>query len=184
MFDNAFDTVGTPTALTSSAIVLFLDLHARTAEVIERYLPPQSVLYVAAFGSFQILPNGDRFVGWDTSGHMTQHTGEGIVVYHAQISDETAPNMGSYRTFKPPFADLVVAKSRPDLYSFSWTCSLGSAFHVSWNGASDVDMWVFYGGREVEVSCHNSQFHEIMRVKKKGFRDHGRGKFIYPIWIC
>ena len=81
IFDNASSTVGAPTA-SSSAVVVLLDLEARTAQVIERY-PHSDLNYGALFGSVQFLATGDRFIGWGGALDVSQHTQDNELVFHA-----------------------------------------------------------------------------------------------------
>ena len=62
IFDNGFNGIMAPTASSSSAIVLLLDLLARTAQVVERYTPPfdSPVQYAALFGAVNFQSNGNR----------------------------------------------------------------------------------------------------------------------------
>ncbi|KAL8726061.1 MAG: hypothetical protein Q9166_006940 [cf. Caloplaca sp. 2 TL-2023] len=143
MFDNAFATVGPPTAASSSAIVVLLDLEAMTGQVVERYTHPRKE-YAAMFGSVQFLPNGDRFVGWGSTRQISQHTQDGEVVYHAELGDNSAV-IGSLRAFKAPWSARPLTD--PDLYSYSWTCGWKTTMYASWNGATDVKSWRFFKGK-------------------------------------
>ena len=160
LFDNAFDAIGAPTAPSSAAIVILLDLGARTAQVLERYLLPQPQ-HAAAFGSVQFLDNGDRFVGWGTSRHITQHARDGRLVYHAEIADARA-TIGSFRAFKAPWSSKP--QTRPDLYGYAWTCGWPSTLYASWNGATEVRAWVYFG-----AGTEDGLFEKIALAKTDGF---------------
>ncbi|KAL8709496.1 MAG: hypothetical protein Q9220_005738 [cf. Caloplaca sp. 1 TL-2023] len=149
MFDNAIDRYENhPTAPFSSAIIVLLDFIAMTARVVERYPHPRGEL-ARIFGSVQILPNGDRFVGWGSTRHISQHTRGGKMVYHAQMGDNPDELIGSLRAFK---SKDWVGRPRtrgPDVYSCSRSCrGERTSMYASWNGATEVARWVFYGGRE------------------------------------
>ncbi|KAL8951566.1 MAG: hypothetical protein Q9222_002476 [Ikaeria aurantiellina] len=150
MFDNAMNRYEkSTTASCSSAIIVLLDFEAMTAQVVERYLHPRGE-YARIFGSVQILPNGDRFIGWGSTRQVSQHTRDGVMVYHAEMGDRDRPELiGSLRAFK---SKEWVGRPRtrgPDLYSnYSWTCGRGGTkMYASWNGATEVERWAFYGGR-------------------------------------
>lgn len=165
VFDNAFDTVGPPTAASSAGTILLLDLRARTAQVLERYTFSQPQ-HAAAFGSVQFLGNGDRFIGWGTLCHMTQHTRDARLVYHAEIAD-AASMMGSYRIFKAPWKSMPT--TRPDIYAYSWTCAHRATLYASWNGATEVRTWAFYGADQP-----SGPFEEIALTRRDGFETRVR----------
>ena len=120
IFDNAFSTVEAPTASSSSAVVVLLDLEARTAQVIERY-PHPDLKHGALFGSVQFLATGDRFIGWGGALYVSQHTQDNELVFHAQIA-EGSELVGSFCTFKGLWHAKPLIK--PDLHSYSWATLL------------------------------------------------------------
>ena len=159
-FDNAWDTYGAPTAQSSSGVVILLDLIHRTAQVVERYPHPGGT-YAAMFGSIDLLPNGDRFIGWGSLKDATQYTRSRELVYHVQIG-EKASMVGSLRTFKRPWS--ATPHWRPDVFAYSWVCGWPSVLYASWNGATDVYGWSFYGS-----NSSDGQFQSLGTVKKNGF---------------
>ena len=170
VFDNAFDCTAetTPTSPSSGALVLLLDLEAGVATILERYTPPFDLL-AAAFGGFQLLPNGRRVVGWGSGRWLSVHNQssysidmnrnnakeyddksvemeDSSLLYLAEVGD-VGDNMGTYRVFKHPWVGHPDLKELV-LESFSWTCDWQTVFWVSWNGATEVESWVFYGRKE------------------------------------
>ncbi|KAL9613650.1 MAG: hypothetical protein Q9167_001826 [Letrouitia subvulpina] len=160
LFDNAFDTSSVPTSDCSAAIVVILDLLAWTARVVERYPHPKGA-FAAMFGSVDFLPNGDRFIGWGSLNEVSQHTQSGVIVYHAEIEPKNTL-VGSFRAFKREW------QARPiwgiSVYAYSWVCGWRSALYVSWNGATDVWEWTFYGSHLVD-----GEFELLGMAKKQGF---------------
>ena len=146
LFHNAFDTTKPPTASSSSALVILLDLVAKTATIIESYPHPGGA-FAAMFGSVDFLPNGDRFVGWGSLKEATQFTSNGEVLWHAQTGDKRTM-IGSLRTLKREWHSARKLDSRPDGFGYSWVCGWKSALYASWNGATEVGSWRFYGGNE------------------------------------
>ncbi len=159
-FDNAWDTYGAPTAQSSSGVVILLDLIHRTAQVVERYPHPGGT-YAAMFGSIDLLPNGDRFIGWGSLKDATQYTRSGELIYHAQIG-EKASMVGSLRTFKRPWS--ATPHWGPDVFAYSWVCGWPSVLYASWNGATDVYGWNFYGS-----NSSGGQYQWLGTVEKDGF---------------
>ena len=162
IFDNAFFALGkgVPTANSSSAIVVLLDLHAMTGRVIERYTQPEG-MYGALFGSVQFLANGDRFIGWGGNRGFSQYSQSNELLLHAEIANSATPTW-SYRTFKAPW--FARPTTQPDLYTYSWTCSWKTSMYASWNGATDVASWRFYGS-----SSSDGGFEKLTVVGKDGF---------------
>lgn len=162
IFDNAFFFLGKglPTAGSSSAIVVLLDLDAMTGQVIERYTHPKG-MYGALFGSVQFLANGDRFIGWGGQRGFSQYTQNNELLLDGEIANEVMPTW-SYRTFKAPWSARPT--TRPDLYTYSWKCHWKTSLYASWNGATDVSSWRFYGG-----PCEDGAFEEMALAVKDGF---------------
>lgn len=162
IFDNGFFMLGGrgPTAESSSAIVVLLDLDAMTGQVIERYTQPEG-MYGPLFGSVQFLPNGDRFIGWGAQRGFSQYTQNNELVFHAEIANEALPTW-SYRTFKGPWSARPT--TQPDLYTYSWNCYWNTSMYASWNGATDVGSWRFYGG-----PSEDGPFEETAFAAKDGF---------------
>ena len=162
VFDNAFFVHGgrAPTAQSSSAIVILLDLDAMTGQVIERYSHPEDK-YGVLFGSVQFLVNGDRFIGWGGQRGFSQYAQTNELMFHAELATQAIPTW-SYRTFKGPWS--ARSTTAPDLFTYSWNCYWNTSMYASWNGATDVRSWRFRGGASEE-----GPFAETVVVAKDGF---------------
>ena len=136
-----------------------------TGQVIERYTQPQD-MYSVLFGSFQFLPKGDRFIGWGGQRGFSQYTQDSELVYDAVIANDTEPTW-SYRTFKGSWS--ARPQTLPDLYTYSWNCHWNTSMYGSWNGATDVESWRFYGGHSEDGS-----FEETAFVAKEGFETRAK----------
>ncbi|MCJ1350954.1 MAG: hypothetical protein MMC33_000936 [Icmadophila ericetorum] len=147
IFDNGFNGIMAPTASSSSAIVLLLDLLARTAQVVERYTPPfdSPVQYAALFGAVNFQSNGNRFIGWGAS--MSEYTQESQLLFHAEW-DTGSDLSRSYRAYKGPWIGRPTTD--PDVFSYSWTCFWDTTIYVSWNGATEVVAWRVLGSAHSE----------------------------------
>ena len=113
------------------------------------------------FGSIDLLPNGDRFIGWGSLKDATQYTRSGELLYHAQIGEKNSM-VGSLRTFKKPWS--ARPHWGPDSFAYSWVCGWPSVLYASWNGATEIHAWTFYGG---ETS--DGQFQSLGTAEKDGF---------------
>ena len=144
ILDNAFASITkrAPSAKSSAAIVILLDLVAMTGQVIERYAQPDG-MFGAMFGSVQFQPDGGRFIDWGGQRTISQYTQDNELVYHAELADAAMPTL-SYRAHKGPWVGRPATK--PDIFSYSWTCTWATAMYASWNGATEVKSWRFFGG--------------------------------------
>ena len=163
VFDNAFDaSKSRPTASSSSALILLLDLQAYTARIIEHYPHPRGKK-AAMFGSLSLQPNGERFIGWGSGHDMSQHSSDGQVKFYAVLGDDD-DMIGSYRAFKEPW--IGNPTSIPDVYAYAWGCTWRSVIYVSWNGATEVRSYRVLGANDDE---RLAEFKEVAFEAKTGF---------------
>ena len=92
-----------------------------------------------AMGNLQELPDGGVFVGWGTTGGMTEFDAAGTVRYDASFADGSA----SYRIFRFPWHGTPPGRPAVTLAQ-----DAGGALtaRVSWNGATDVARWQLLSG--------------------------------------
>jgi len=139
---------------------------------------PVNPVATFAEGSYDILPNGNYFIGYGFQPHMKefgpQSASGADVRWSAQFGFKNAAQ--SYRAYKsdwhatpssPPNLVVQVIQSDDEL---SGCGSGGSNLRgfVSWNGATDVVNYVLKAGRD--------QLEQIGRVQRKGFET----KFVIP----
>ncbi|KAL8792804.1 MAG: hypothetical protein Q9195_004617 [Heterodermia aff. obscurata] len=168
VYDNAFGgTDAPPTSPVSAALLLLLNLHNHTAQIIERHPHPRAKL-AAIFGSVSLLPNGERLLGWGSTQDMSQQTPSGHIKWHAVYGTDEAV-IGSYRAFKGRWTGRP--NTKPAVYAFAWGCMWPSVAHVSWNGATEVREYVVYGARE-----EGGPFVEVGRGQKTGFETKVMGE--------
>ena len=170
IFDNAVNsnTGPRPSVGSSAGIVVLLDLKARTGQVVEQYVQPEG-MFAALFGSMQFLPNGDRFIGWGGQRSFSQYTQRNELVFHAELADAATPTF-SYRAFIGSWVGLPMTK--PDVFSYSWTCAWKTTMYASWNGATEVRSWRFFGG----VSA-SGPFKLAVTVDRVGFETRAVASF-------
>jgi hypothetical protein len=108
-------------------------------------------------GNLQILPNGDRFVGWGQAPFFSLYSKTGKLLFDAALPD---PDM-SYRAYVQPWT------GKP-LYPPSGVASTRSGHttvYASWNGATQVKSWeVLSGG-----SGAGAKAQVIGRARRNGF---------------
>ena len=142
-------------------LVLRTDRTPMTAEVVARYNHPHGE-HAINQGDFQILPNGNAFLGWRDQALQSEHTPDGKVVLEANL----LPQLYSYRNFKLPWVGHP--KEPPDVRAESIKTESGeinTVVHVSWNGATEVAAWSLYkatkgGKKEVKL---------VQKAQRNGF---------------
>ena len=168
--DNGFAYITKPplTGNASAAIVILLDLVAMTGRVIEHYPQPDGMV-APLFGSVQFQLDGSRFIGWGGQRTISQIMQDNTLVYHAELANAAFPTF-SYRAHKGPWRGRPDTK--PDIYSYSWMCYWSTTMYASWNGATEVKTWRFFGG-----SSPLGPFKLAVIVEKDGFETRGLASF-------
>lgn len=109
-------------------------------------------------GNFQLLPNGNAFIGWSENSYISESSSSGRVLMEAQF---TSDRFVTYRAYKFNFtsapAELPVLKGFAYGQSPERSVSL---YYVSWNGATEVARWEFYDSKD---------HHMIGRTPRSGF---------------
>ncbi|KDN71246.1 hypothetical protein CSUB01_11950 [Colletotrichum sublineola] len=139
LFDNARRPAFEPKRPSSGLIVL-LDHRTKTARVEKRYSGPEIEYTTKIAGSTLVLPNGNVLVGFGDAACFTEYTSDGIPGFKACVRDQSHGTL--YRVYKSPWI----------------------AFHVSWNGATEVKSWRVYGALHPD-----GPFSQVTQVPKKGF---------------
>ncbi|KAI9815742.1 MAG: hypothetical protein M1827_002138 [Pycnora praestabilis] len=158
LFDNASDGTNT-TAAYSSGMVIAIDNATNTAKLINQYIAPDGGLLSTSQGNTQILPNTNVFLGWGDNDNITEHTADGTPVFAATFAFTGALQ---YRSFK--FNWTATPIDTPALYTYAKTTSASTVFYVSWNGATEVDIWRFYTSNSTTGS-----FNVLANTTKLGF---------------
>ncbi|KAJ5086214.1 hypothetical protein N7532_010985 [Penicillium argentinense] len=139
----------------SSALIIEIETGTTpmTARVLRRYNRPDGDL-TRLRGNAQVLPDKNMFVCWSQGGYISEFTEDGELVMSARF---TSPRFSNYRAYKFEFTgrptippDMVAAVHATD------DTNLVTTIWVSWNGATEVDVWRFYARR--------SQFDEPVYV--------------------
>jgi hypothetical protein len=140
------DEAGPPQKAPSSrGLVLRLDAKRRRAAVVSEYRRPADTS-AQSEGSFQTLPNGNRFVGFGAEPFFSEFTDAGRMVFDAQLPQDD----GSYRVYRFPWK--ATPRTRPDAVVNA------GAVYVSWNGATEVARWQVLAGGSVVASARKSGF--------------------------
>lgn len=125
--------------MSSSGLVLHLDMETMHASLVSRYPAPHDLLSHKE-GSVDILANGNVLCYWGGSPFFTEHTGDGSqVVWAAHFADQDAL---TYRAYKANFT--ATPSSNPDVLSIAHSRAGPTVWYISWNGATEVRSWRIY----------------------------------------
>jgi hypothetical protein len=162
VFDNAS---APPEESQSRALLLHVDTKAMRVTLKRAYEHPAGLL-ADNQGSMQLLPGGRAFVGWGAQPYFSEFAGNGELLLDGQypLNDQ------SYRAFtfnwtgRPADEPAVAVRPNP---------ARGSAVHVSWNGATEVETWKVLAGRSSSAlaaagSQRRAGFETIISVNSEG----------------
>lgn len=149
----------------SSGMIILIDHENKTATQIHDYAPPGNNMLSSSQGNMQLLPNGNVFMGWGNNEYVSEHDAGGNLLLWGYIAQERVMN---YRAQK--FQWEGNPTDVPALWTYSKTAigtsfsSSSMTFYVSWNGATRVKSWRFYG-------CVNmtGPYTFLAEVRKTGF---------------
>jgi Arylsulfotransferase (ASST) len=114
-------------------------------------------------GNFQTLPNGNIIAGWGNDAFWTEYAGEDHeIVFYGAIGFR---NVMNYRVHK--FDNWVgVPLTKPALWTYSKHGIPGAQmmWYASWNGATEVRRWRFYGS-----GSKAGPWKTVATVEKNGF---------------
>lgn len=135
---SVFDDGAAPS--TSRAIVLDVDEAAMTATLVRSYGHPHGKLAMSQ-GNMQVLPNGNVFVGWGSTGSASEFSADGQLLFDADFSG----SIQSYRCFRFPWSGRPAG--RPAIAVDPVSNGTVSAY-ASWNGATELATWEVLGGAD------------------------------------
>jgi hypothetical protein len=145
LFDNGSDGYNT-TTFSSSGMIISVDTSTWTATLLNQYTnPPITTTLSTSQGSMQVLHNSNVFIGWGSIPQVSEFTenGDCVALGGFGIVNEAS----SYRAKKiSTSAWTGNPDSTPAIFTYANSTSLPTTFYVSWNGATEVASWRFYGG--------------------------------------
>jgi len=145
ILDNAkgIDHSHPPTHAFSRGLLLAINEKDMTVAVAKQLDHPHTAdRYSPRRGNYQVLPNGNIFMGWSEQGCQSEHAEDGTLLQEAIFSVKW---LGTYRQYKFPFVGRPT--NPPDVYGEVVATPSGGAtteVHVSWNGATEVRSWQLY----------------------------------------
>jgi hypothetical protein len=150
LFDNGSDGYIT-ISNSSSGKIISLDTSTMTATLLNSYTnPPITTTLATSQGSMQVLNSSNVFIGWGAIPQVSEFTasGECVALGGFGVVNQAA----SYRSLKIPTSAWVgKPDSTPAIFTYANSSSLPTTFYVSWNGATQVTSWKFFGGNDTSV---------------------------------
>ncbi|KAJ6120841.1 hypothetical protein N7523_005121 [Penicillium sp. IBT 18751x] len=160
LYNNGFNGYN-QTHPYSAGMIILIDHVENTALQIRDYKPRINDLVSSSQGNLQRLPNKNAFIGWGNNPFVSEHDEEGNLLLWASFAEDTVMN---YRAQK--FEWEGNPTDSPALWTYSRTSEPYSptSFYVSWNGATRVQSWRFFG-------AHNMTGPYVLldQVNKTGF---------------
>ena len=130
----------------SSGMLLLLNHVNNTAVQVRDYVAPGSKgLLSSSQGNMQMLSNRHVVMGWGNNAYVSEHDAHGNLVLWGYFSKD--PGFMNYRAQK--FLWDGNPTDVPALWTYAKTPSPSSptTFYTSWNGATRVQSWRFYGAQ-------------------------------------
>ena len=161
--DNASDgTTSTSGHSSALMVAIYNTTSPMTARVLQRWDRPDKG-HTLQRGNVQFIPNSENiFVCWSDRGYVSEFSSDGRCLLEAVFSSD---RFNVYRAYKFNFTGTPSEPPALKVYAYPSATGEGvSTFHVSWNGATEVALWKFYGSQG-----SSGGFVELGTVAKTGF---------------
>ena len=132
-----------PTYDFSRGILFALDEKNMKVSIERQYNHPDGVGgYAPRRGNYQVLDNGNIFMGWSEQAIQSEHTPDGKLIMQAVFKTDW---LGTYRNYKFPFVGNPIEPPVAASHAYATpNNSTVTTVHVSWNGATEVATWNLY----------------------------------------
>ena len=135
IFDNGAGTGGRGRQHPRARVITVqLDEKRMTARLVKR-LVHRGRLSAQSQGNAQPLPNGDTFVGWGSTGWMSELSPSGRLLFDAHVPD----GYDTYRAYRSPWIGTPAEPPTVEVH--------GHIARASWNGSTEVRRWRLLAGR-------------------------------------
>ncbi|CAI7632381.1 unnamed protein product [Penicillium viridicatum] len=157
----------------SAGMIIMIDHVEKTATQLRDYAPIKDDLVSSSQGNLQMLPNNNAFIGWGNNPFVSEHDEAGNILFWGSFAKDTVMN---YRAMK--FEWDGVPTDSPALWTYSKTAepSSSTSFYVSWNGATRVKTWRFWGSMNM-----TGPWTLLDEVSKTGFETEYTGSRFF-LW--
>ncbi len=156
--DNCCQITGAGTYLApagpSRGLELKLNTASHTATLVNQYTHPDN-FSAAYMGDYQVLSNGNVFIGWGSQPYFSEYTKSGRLLLDAKLP---APDL-SYRATVETWVGLPASPPQGAAKPGAGATTV----YASWNGATQVSSWkVLAGPNEHDLSA-------VAHAAKSGF---------------
>jgi hypothetical protein len=165
IFDNASNGFNASAFFSQGKVLAVNNETMKSTELMAYGIPhpqgpndPTGGLLSTSQGNLQYLPNGNVFLGWGANAFVSESAPDGTPVLTAYFATTGALH---YRAKKFNFTSNPT--DVPALYSYAHNTSAPTSFYSSWNGATEVANWTYYGGSSL------TSMQKISTAAKKGF---------------
>ena len=149
----------------SRGMKIKIDTQNMTAELDTEYIN-QLKTSSSSQGNVQFLPNGNVMVGYGYNGAFAEFAPDGTVLCEAHFGAPSSFHTGDVQSYR--------------VMKFNWTGMPGTApsvavadnaFHISWNGATEVHSWALEQGEKQSSNSYSDglRWWQVMKVQKNGF---------------
>ncbi|KAJ5834139.1 hypothetical protein N7447_000165 [Penicillium robsamsonii] len=130
----------------SAGMIILIDHVEKTATQIRDYAPILNDIVSSSQGNLQVLPNQNAFIGWGNNPFVSEHDEAGNLLFWGSFAKDTVMN---YRAMK--FEWDGIPTDSPALWTYARTAEpiSSTSFYVSWNGATHVNTWRFWGAMNI-----------------------------------
>lgn len=171
LFDNGSNGFNT-TASQSVGMVISLDLGAKTATLLSTTVAPRDGGILApSQGNTQILSNGGVYHGWGAVAAVSETNAAGEPVLFAEYGTEPM----NYRSYSYNWTGYPLDKPALAAPAQEMNASTPLIAYVSWNGATEVKKWRFWGS-----ASDDGGFSAMETVDKAGFETRWASKTYQP----
>ena len=165
LLDNAsIDVAPTPNSAETSSgklIALYTDEQPMTARIVQKWERPDGGL-TKKCGNVQMLDNGNVFICFTNRGYVAEFTADGRLLFEGRLVGD---RNGVFRGRKYNFT--ASPDDEPTAMTFAYRINQRDAAavsYVSWNGATEVKTWKFYGSQN-----KNTEYQLLGEARKIGF---------------
>lgn len=171
LYNNGFNGFN-KTHEYSSGMLILIDHVAKTATQLHEYAPLNNNMLSSSQGNMQVLPNHNVFIGWGNNAYISEHDQNGNLLLWGYIDKDRIMN---YRAQKFQWDGMPT--DVPALWTYSRSTEPFSSLtlYVSWNGATRVRYWRFYGAMNM-----TGPYALLNQVTKKGFETSYTFPHYYP----
>lgn len=147
IYDNSNNGFATVNA-KSSGMVIALDMNAKVATLQQQYTWPfPGGLSSASQGNLQMIGNdstANKFMSGGSWPAFAEFSDDGTAVFAASLNNGLQGDVMSYRGYTFNWSSTP-ANTVPAVYAYSMNSNSSTSIYVSWNGATEVSSWRFYG---------------------------------------